>query len=517
MAIGSESFLIRKNKSSNAANNVPLIVWCHKENHAIFQFQRLLLLGVYVIVLATILKVTMVIRHTQTIHRLRGMLNITAEENNITNSQFANSSLHQNIKNVCELTKPITVVEENCTKPVTEVFYLRTFKTGSSTITSMLYRFIWKHNLTIVPLLWDTFPDTITDHKVEKPLGNLTNETKYDLLAEHIRFDHKAVQKYVKPDAKFIVSLRHPMAHYKSVVYEFRLPQMFHISDIDPALTILKNLKRYSIYYPGIRQMGVTKSLLTYQLGLDRDLLDNITAVDNFILETDKSFDFVIINEYFDESLILLRRKFCWQTKDIYYLVKRPGRYKYKTSFYDESIRKIHETWSAADYKLYYYFLTKLLSELEMMPQDFWDELAQYRITNTKIAEFCDPLEEKLKQNTSAIYGFLGNWETGEGKLSITIDPSPWGDPFEVDPVDCAFLKFDTIMMRNMLRLLNHKEYCSYKRQEHILQHGFHVKYDYKRQKVIEMNSDYCMDWSNHFNVPLKLFSNRKSYMWQYP
>lgn len=393
-----------------------------------------------------------------------------------------------------------------CEAPVKHIYYLKTYKAASSTLVSMLYRYAWKNKLTIVPVT-EIFPNKIDDGFVAEPI-NGSKGLRYDILSEHMQFDCDAVINFIKPDSKFIASIRHPLAHFKSLVHEFKLKWQFNISDEDPAYYILQNLDRLKEDY---RTRLYTKSLQTYQLGLDGDLLDNPEAVHAFINHTEKLFDFVIITEYMAESLVLLRRKFCWQLQDVYYLIQRPGDYVYKKAHYDKETRSKHQEWSAADYSLYHYFVKKLQAQLNSMPQDFWDELAFFKIMNSNIAGFCESVERQLKANASSIYGLLGDWKTGEGKLATTIDPSPWGKAFQVDALDCAFLKFDTRMIRNLLHLLQEREYCAKDREEVSLEMPIRMSAHKAR-----MNSLYCQDWSQAFNAPIRLFAEPAGYMWVY-
>lgn len=402
----------------------------------------------------------------------------------------------------------------SCSIPVQDVFYLKTYKTGSSTLSTLMYRLAWKYDLSVLPLLYDVYPYSVTDGAVAQPL-NGSRGLKYNILPEHIKFKCEAMLKYLNQEARYIVSLRHPLAQYKSIVHEFRLKGALNINDSDPAHYILHHLDKFKDRLNNSRQMGATKSMQIQQLGLNLAQLDNSDTVNNFILSIDKIFDFVIISEYFDESMVLLRRKFCWQTKDIYYLVQRPGTsasyLKYKTAPYDEETRKIHQKWSAADYKLYHFFVNRLLSDIESMPQDYWDEVAQYKMVNGQIADFCNQVEEKLKQNTSAIYTLLGDWKTGEGITSITIDSSCWGDSFKVDAFDCAFMKLETIVIRNLLRLKRDRGYCSYQLNNKPIYNIIN-----KQGNIVNMNLKFCSDWSDKFNAPIKVFADRNAYMWNY-
>ena len=54
------------------------------------------------------------------------------------------------------------------------------------------------------------------------------------------------------------------------------------------------------------------------------------------IHELDEQLDFVMINEYMDESLVLLQRLLCWQLSDMVYIKRRMRRYRDEISEQDK-------------------------------------------------------------------------------------------------------------------------------------------------------------------------------------
>ena len=72
------------------------------------------------------------------------------------------------------------------------------------------------------------------------------------------------------------------------------------------------------------------KNQLLWDLGMNTDLMPNRPAVIKMIEHLNKQFDFVLIAEYFDESLLLLNKHLCWPLKDMTYLKQNertPGKY----------------------------------------------------------------------------------------------------------------------------------------------------------------------------------------------
>ena len=59
-----------------------------------------------------------------------------------------------------------------------------------------------------------------------------------------------------------------------------------------------------------------------YDLGFDHKYDNNKSAILRKIGQLSREIDLMIINEYFDEALILLKKLMCWDYEDILYISK---------------------------------------------------------------------------------------------------------------------------------------------------------------------------------------------------
>ena len=57
----------------------------------------------------------------------------------------------------------------------------------------------------------------------------------------------------------------------------------------------------------------------------------------------DTFFEMVLIREYFDESLVLMRRKLCWQFQDILYFPLKVGEYNLSREQYSDELMEKHK------------------------------------------------------------------------------------------------------------------------------------------------------------------------------
>ena len=75
------------------------------------------------------------------------------------------------------------------------------------------------------------------------------------------------------------------------------------------------------------------------------DLSYDPQAVDDWLKEIERDFLLVLIVEYFDESLVLLKRLMCWKLQDILYQKRNSGKYT-KTEAINHENYEIYKNWS---------------------------------------------------------------------------------------------------------------------------------------------------------------------------
>ena len=105
--------------------------------------------------------------------------------------------------------------KEKCFEPQTNIVFLKTHKTGSSTITNILNRFAETHNLTVaLPMdgfyhfLWPLlFQTDFVQNRLPKP----------NILSNHARFNARPLMELMPDTTKFITILRHPATQFISL------------------------------------------------------------------------------------------------------------------------------------------------------------------------------------------------------------------------------------------------------------------------------------------------------------
>lgn len=153
------------------------------------------------------------------------------------------------------------------------------------------------------------------------------------------------------------------------------LPSVFQYYNLEPVRLVQYNLTKFlgdtSKYY-GVSDaeknkldFGLTRNGQTFDLGFAGIFHFSPPGIRQVIQETDDFFDLVMINEYFDESLILLKNELNWDFEDLLYASLQSGHLRQPQVRMSEStLNKIRE-WARVDMALYDYFNKTLHKKIE--------------------------------------------------------------------------------------------------------------------------------------------------------
>ena len=227
-------------------------------------------------------------------------------------------------------------------------------------------------------------------------------------------------------------------------------------------------------------------------------------SFESFLKRINEKFSVIIITEYFDESLVLLRRQFCWDIKDMIYVELRSRKYESKHNIPAPSAVANHHVYSAIDYALYDYFVMKLLVSINAEPK-FWDELYVFRKVKENVQTYCADVISRLKAESESIYGMA------EKKEEKSFDPSPWGHPFVVSAVDCAMMALRTLVHRNMLKVRQFPELCRYPVAKETAIWNSIIWY--QEGVSLQMNTTYCKG-VNKDHLSMAVLASKEAYMW---
>lgn len=232
----------------------------------------------------------------------------------------------------------IQTVNDANTDLKTNLVFIKTHKTGSTTVSGILTRFSLENNLTCVlgNGKWTRYfiAEPISEDGI--PLNIVpTLDGKYNMLYNHLRYS-KHIKRLFYRHTYFITILREPVSNFASYFYYQGYTKRFCLeTEDDPIAAFSKNARfyfRYGCRFKANRGLGLLKpnahvgnipNPMMYDLGISEETLASEDKMNAAIRDIEREFDLVMIMEYFDESLILLKNLMNWSFDNIVYFKMR--------------------------------------------------------------------------------------------------------------------------------------------------------------------------------------------------
>ncbi|XP_078000507.1 galactosylceramide sulfotransferase-like [Glandiceps talaboti] len=163
------------------------------------------------------------------------------------------------------------------------------------------------------------------------------------------------------PNTVYVTALREPVSLFESSFSYFNFGGPFGLSGPAGLNDFINDIYLFYSTNPSVRLLNP----MLFDLGMDTDKMWSMTNIDNRIRYLDEKFDLVMITDYMDESLVLLRNLMCWNTDDIVAFSMNTRASYSKTDIFPAAADKIKK-WHAGDVKLYDYFNRSLWQRIEL-------------------------------------------------------------------------------------------------------------------------------------------------------
>ncbi|XP_078687125.1 galactose-3-O-sulfotransferase 3-like [Branchiostoma floridae x Branchiostoma belcheri] len=246
-------------------------------------------------------------------------------------------------------------------------------KVGGTTFATILSRYAYTKRLNVViPKPWsipsNMYPDRVDpQHYMPHPPNQ-----SFDMFLHHTVYNRTRFPQIMPKGTAYVTIIRKPLNHLKSSWNFYGYSRRFGLSKIKDPLTFVRTI--------------------------------------------DEDFDLVMLTEYFDESLVLLKRLMCWTLQDI-----AP-----KSSYSSNWIVSPNE--SFVDYALYDHFNKSFWRRISSSGNDYWGEVEYFKNLNKMIAEHC--------QSQCSFH-----------KPPLFVNSTRWSPGFTVDGDLCLLLRrsFDCI------------------------------------------------------------------------
>ena len=271
--------------------------------------------------------------------------------------------------------------------PIRNVLFLKTHKTGSSTVANIFLRYGDSRGLSFV-----LGPDSMVGWPERFRLSHTLphNGDWPNFLCSHTRYNKKPMHLLFPKDASIYVTiLRNPVDQFESVFNYVGFGEVYGFGN-DSTESITSFL-RNGIAFQNItdsRSSVLARNPMMYDLGLDYQYYQNVTAVQEYIAFLEKEFDLVMIMEYFEESMVLMKRLLCWEFHDILH-VKTNERQEKERAEMGNNLKENIKRWNKADMLLYEHFNKTFWWQVKMEGEGFYDDLKTFRQMNQKMNHIC--------------------------------------------------------------------------------------------------------------------------------
>nr|XP_036865433.1 galactose-3-O-sulfotransferase 2 [Manis javanica] len=287
--------------------------------------------------------------------------------------------------------------------PVTNVMFLKTHKTASSTVLNVLFRFAEAHNLSVALPAGTRFhlgyPWLFVARYVEGA-GPDGGQRRFNIMCNHLRFNLPEVQKVMHDDTFYFSILRNPVSQLESSFTYYRA--------VVPAFRAAPNLDAFlaspDTYYN--RSAGLSnayaRNSMWFDLGFDSDAPLADGYVRARLATVQRRFQLVLIAEHLDESLVLLRHLLRWQLDDVV-AFRLNARSQHSVASLSRESQEHAKRWCALDWRLYQHFNHTFWARVhtELGLQRLHSEVAQLRARRRELEALC--LQDGVPKNQSQI------------------------------------------------------------------------------------------------------------------
>ncbi|XP_070568272.1 galactosylceramide sulfotransferase-like isoform X2 [Ptychodera flava] len=270
----------------------------------------------------------------------------------------------------------------NICRPQHNFVFIKTAKTGGSTLSSMLYRYGLKNNLVAALNPNNTsFIDSDDNGNLILKEYNCHNFSKYNFMASHVTYNRQAMDMVIE-NAKYFTILRSPVTHWKSHFY-FSGKDKAYPKTSNPFERYLN--EQYARHYNGHTVKPFFNGYCN-RFGISYE--EDTQTIKRHLERLDNELDLVLLMEYYDESLILLKQLMCWDFEDILYYPMKVHKTK-QPPITLEMTRQISQL-ARYDIRLYEYFNSSFWSKIENYNGDFQADLKHFKNLKQDIFDHCE-------------------------------------------------------------------------------------------------------------------------------
>lgn len=268
-------------------------------------------------------------------------------------------------------------------QPVNNFAFVKTHKTGSTTLRSITSRYGYARNLSFLLNndgqighfngIFLKYSNTSSNFlpPIGVKVGDFANYRNYNISNVHLRYNRAKLNQlmYDSSNLKLFTILREPAEQWLSWFQYYKKYKKVGYTATNISEAAMPYINKLEKANGDFNQQS-------RDLGIGSKIYFNNSLLDQAVTEMSDEFSLVLITEYFDESLILLRKEFCWNFEDILYVTKR--KQPIKITFSDDVKKKLTE-YNHADVYLYQHFNKTLWKRIQEYGSNFGKDLETFR------------------------------------------------------------------------------------------------------------------------------------------
>ena len=267
--------------------------------------------------------------------------------------------------------------------PRNQLAFIKTHKTGSSTLRQIVNIYGFYRNLSFmlnkqnsrtghIRYLHITQKGLLPPIGVDK--GNYDRyRHSYDMCSVHYRYNRTLFNFVMKKSTKYITILRNPVTQFESAFVYFGQARKTRGGTIEAKINNWMEKPNRKSRFNRLNNHQI------FDLGMPTKYFHNAMHVGKYIERLSGEFDLVLLMEYFDESLLLLRKLMCWSFEDILYLQQNVQQTKKKKMELGNAVKRKIRKHNSADLRLYEYFNKSLWRKVKAYGPTFRTDLAYLR------------------------------------------------------------------------------------------------------------------------------------------
>ena len=319
-------------------------------------------------------------------------------------------------------------------KPLMHIsFSPQVHKAASTTIFNILIRFSMSRDLNVMfPLHGNLLSENTAELVPIIPYPS-SPSFRFDILCHHVVFREAQIRPWFPDDTQYVTILRKPWAqltsafrYYKTVWLKSYLKEVANVSQL---------VENWRLVEPSDPLISYTNNRMSVDLGLPPEQMHNSSYVSTFVDYIHSTFHVVLIVERFDESLVLMKRRFRWTMKDIVY-IKLNSLKQEAEAVSPEPEAKLKEKFrlfSKFDTAVYDHFVKVLENAIEEEGPMFFEELRLFTAIRKRISYFCD--DKRFPEK-------------------LVVPKTRWNEPFIVHYEECIIFTMSEMELNVLTRYI---------------------------------------------------------------